>query len=117
MLIWALTDAGRRSAGSVTTRKAASSEQVQRTLLAWTAHKLAEMLAARGQEIGLRLARTGRTTKPSPTDYVLYVIDGVIRLYSPLGPEHGNVIYDNGAIMPLAQPDSAREASRLRCET
>ena len=47
--------------------------------------KLAEMLAERGRQLGLGFWHgPNEPREPLPTDYVLYVIDGVIRLYSPL---------------------------------
>lgn len=50
--------------------------------------KLSAMLAERGRELGLAFWHgPNEPREPSPTDYVLYVLDGVIRLYSPLGPK------------------------------
>ncbi len=50
--------------------------------------KLAEMLAACGRQLGLGFWHgPNEPREPLPTDYVLYVLDGVIRLYSPLSPK------------------------------
>jgi len=50
--------------------------------------KLAEMIAWRGRQLGLEFWHgPNESREPSPTDYVLYVLDGCIRLYSPLSPK------------------------------
>ena len=77
--------------------------------------KLAEMLAARGRELGLAFWHgPNEPREPSPTDHVLYVIDGVIRLYSPLSPKAWQRQYalpQARAILLqwLQLPDGARE--------
>lgn len=86
--------------------------------------KLAEMLAARGREIGLAFWHgPNEPREPSPTDYVLYVIDGVIRLYSPLSPKtwqrHYTITQARAILLQwLRLPDGAREEAEraLRCE-
>ena len=77
--------------------------------------KLAEMLAARGRELGLAFWHgPNEPREPSPTDYVLYVIDGVIRLYSPLSPKAWQRQYTMAQarailLQWLQLPDGARE--------
>lgn len=77
--------------------------------------KLAEMLAARGRELGLAFWHgPNEPREPSPTDYVLYVIDGVIRLYSPLSPKtwqrHYTIVQARTILLQWLQlPDGARE--------
>jgi hypothetical protein len=77
--------------------------------------KLAEMLAARGRELGLGFWHgPNEPREPSPTDYVLYAIDGVIRLYSPLSPktwQRQYELFQARAILLqwLQLPDGARE--------
>ena len=77
--------------------------------------KLAEMLAARGRELGLAFWHgPNEPREPSPTDYVLYVIDGIIRLYSPLSPKawqrHYAIAQTRTILLQWLQlPDGARE--------
>ena len=77
--------------------------------------KLAEMLAARGRELGLAFWHgPNEPREPSPTDYVLYVIDGIIRLYSPLSPKawqrHYAIAQARAILLQWLQlPDGARE--------
>ena len=121
VLIWALTDAKRRSAGSVATLKGLrlKNNYQQAIVDVNDPAKLAEMLAARGRELGLGFWHgPNEPREPSPTDYVLYVIDGVIRLYSPLSPKtwqrHYTITQARAILLQwLRLPDGAHgEASR-----
>ena len=121
VLAWALTDAKRRSAGSVATLKGLrlKNNYQQAIVDVNDPAKLAEMLAARGREIGLAFWHgPNEPREPSPTDYVLYVIDGVIRLYSPLSPKtwqrHYTITQARAILLQwLRLPDGAHgEASR-----
>ena len=117
VLIWALTDAKRRSAGSVATLKGLRQKNNYQQAIVDVNDpaKLAEMLAARGREIGLAFWHgPNEPREPSPTDYVLYVIDGVIRLYSPLSPKtwqrHYTITQARTILLQWLQlPDGARE--------
>ncbi len=77
--------------------------------------KLAEMLAERGRQLGLGFWHgPNEPREPLPTDYVLYVIDGVIRLYSPLSPkawQRQHTMAQARAVFLawLQLPDSTRE--------
>ncbi len=94
-------------------------------LVQWTATqsihdpaKLAEMLAERGRELGLGFWHgPNEPREPLPADYVLYVLDGVIRIYSPLSPKtwqrQCTMVQARAILLAWLQlPDVPRDASK-----
>ena len=80
--------------------------------------KLAEMLAHEGRRLGLGFWHgPNEPREPLPTDYVLYVIGGVIRLYSPLSPKawqrQYTMVQARAILLAWLQlPDVPRDASK-----
>lgn len=125
LLQWACAQSAPMLAVWSTNAELAESERERAVLAVCDPAKLAEMLAARGRELGLDFWHgPNEPREPSPTDYVLYVIDGVIRLYSPLSPKawqrHYTIAQARVILLQWLQlPDGAQEEAgrALRGET
>jgi len=92
VLVWALELRAKTDTGGIMMYSAGTEREKSRRVDAYfdvdDPAKLSAMLAERGRELGLAFWHgPNEPREPSPTDYVLYVLDGVIRLYSPLGPK------------------------------